>query len=72
MSLKKLPHERGGWGATLLVLLVLMGVMTALGIVVWLRMTPWNAPTQPSQQTGKPHSELRVPIRPHPFHSAVC
>lgn len=71
MSLKKLPHETRR-GATLLVLLVLMGVMTALGIVVLRRMTPWNAPTQPSNQAGKPHSELQVPIRPHPFDSAVC
>ena len=68
MSLKQLPHERGGWGPTLLILLIVLGAMTALGIVVWMRMTPWNAPTQP----GKPHSELHVPIRSQSLHSAVC
>ncbi len=61
MATKQLPHERAGWGAVLIVLLVLAGAMTIIGVVIWLRMAPQGLPSQPSQ-AGNAHSEiLRVP-----------
>ncbi len=53
------PHEKAGLGPTLLALLVLAGALTVIGVVIWLRMTPQTAPTQP-KQAGKQHSELRA------------
>ncbi len=58
MSIKELPHERTGWGAVLIVLLILAGAMTVVGVVIWLRMAPQGEPSQP-KQAGRSHSELR-------------
>ncbi len=48
--------KKQGLFATLLALLVLAGAMTVIGIIVWMRMSHPNVPTQPG------HSEFRLRI----------
>ncbi len=49
-----------GVTATLMILLVIGGLMTILGIVVWLRMAPASVHTQPAQ----PRSSISLPLPP--------
>jgi hypothetical protein len=51
--------KKQGLLPTLLVLLVVAGTLTIIGIVIWMRMAPMSVPTQPPQP--KPTSSLRLP-----------
>jgi hypothetical protein len=50
---------------TLIVLLVLAGALTIIGILVWLRKAPSVVPTQPGQ--SRSGSSLQAPASRHPL-----